>query len=97
MPYINKEDRERYRKPLETLIYELQNAEIEDSDNCIGNIRGHIAYIVFKILKEMYAFDGAKYSDRSEALAVLSSVDDEFKSRFLRPYEQEKRTINGDV
>ena len=101
MPYIKKEERPRYEPAIEELLHAFQEAETGFEGECIGNIRGHVVYVIFKLLKEMYAFDdkytSADFETRTEALAILDATRLEFFERFLKDYEAKKREENGDV
>jgi len=58
---------------------------------------GAIVYLIYKILKNVYGYDGSRFEERSNALKVLESAKLEFYRRILAPYEDRKIVQNGDV
>lgn len=96
MPYIKKALREPIDEILEPLIERLRAMissdvlELSDKD-----LAGCLTYIIFKLIRRFYA-DG-KWYDKMDAEKVCASAIDEFKRRFLHPYEEMKIAENGDV
>ena len=87
MPYILKENREKYNALLEELIGILKKQPLDLVD-------GEIHYIVTKILKEVYPL---RYFNLNRAVGVLESCKLEFYRRVVGPYEDKKIEENGDV
>jgi hypothetical protein len=58
-------------------------------------LAGCLTYIIFKLIKKFYV-DG-KWYDKMDAEKVCASAIDEFKRRYLHPYEDEAIKRNGDV
>jgi hypothetical protein len=103
MPYTKPELRPPIDEKLDPLIERLiEMAELNmpsslRSTNAIGekSLAGCITYIIFKLLRKFYA-DGRWY-EKMDAEKVCASAIDEFKRRFLYPYEDEAIKRNGDV
>lgn len=88
MPYIKKEDRERYREALAQIVETLESIPEEDRD-------GHINYVVTVMLKRLY--QPPKYRRYNKAIGVLECIKQEFYRRVVAPYEDIKMEQNGDV
>jgi len=87
MPYILKENREKYNALLEELIGILKKQPLDQVD-------GEINYIVTKILKQVYPL---RYFNLNRAVGVLESCKLEFYRRVVGAYEDKKIEENGDV
>lgn len=89
MPYINPILREKVNPGL----LRLRTFVLEDA--------GVAAYCVFQIALWLLSGLGRGYSpsfqDRATVYGMLCSVAEEFKRRYLDPYEDGKREANGDV
>ena len=98
MPYICKSTKElvdgwlKMSKNLDEFVNHL----VEMTDHGV-EYNGIITYVIFKILRRVYGYDGARYEERSNAIKVCESALDEFKRRILFPYEDQKIARNGDV
>lgn len=90
MPYIKKELRPPIDKFLEPLIKQLKEMGLSEKD-----IAGCLTYIIFKLIRRFYA--EGKWYDKMDADKVCASAIDEFKRRFLYPYEDQKIVENSDV
>jgi len=86
MPYIRKEDRERY----DSIIAQL----VEKLPDDVTAVDGHLNYIITKILKTVYP---PKYFNYNRAMGMLECVKQEFYRVVVAPYEDEKREQYGDV
>lgn len=86
MPYIKKDDRERYDCYIKNLVVQLNNWESWRS--------GHLNYIITKILKSLNA---KTYSKMNEVMGVLECVKQEYYRKVMVPYEERKETENGEV
>ena len=88
MPYIKKEDRERYREALAQIVGALESIPEEDRD-------GHINYVVTVMLKRLYK--PPKYRRYNKAIGVLECIKQELYRIMIAPYEDTKIEQNGDV
>lgn len=98
MPYISKQARKvvddwlNGSETLDEFIGQFLSRSANDDE-----LDGMITYIFFKMLCYIYGYEGAKWAKRASAIKVAQSAIDEFKRRFLYPYEDRKRAENGDV
>jgi len=96
MPYIEP----RFRDKIDDFINQL---DIAICDTAIVEVNSNkvvaklLAYTFFKLLKRRYVHDGTGWYLREDAPKILQSIEDEFRKRFIRPYEDEKRKDYGDV
>jgi hypothetical protein len=58
---------------------------------------GHQAYVLFRILASVARSNLADYATYASLVGVVETTLDEFKRRFLEPYEDDKRQENGPV
>jgi len=94
MPYIKPELRPEIEKELAPLMEFLEKkAKSGEYDQKI--LAAVLTYIIFKFLRKFY--EEGKWYDKSDAEKVVNSAIDEFKRRFLHPYEDKKIQENGDV
>lgn len=94
MPYIKPNLRPPINEWLDPLISQLKDMIIDGRVNQ-KDLAACLTYIVFKLIREFYA--NGKWYDKMDAEKVCASAIDEFKRRFLHPYEDEKIKENGDV
>jgi hypothetical protein len=87
MPYIKKDDRDKYNKGLDTI-----NEVLSRNSFPVGDV----TYVIYNILIHMFAFK-KKYQTICEVRGILAGVLSEFDRRFAFPYEDEKIDLNGDV
>lgn len=85
MPYIKKEDRERYNKYIRPLSEELSRSESREGD---------LNYVITKLVKDLY---GQSYSEYNEAIGVLEACKLELYRTQVGPYEEGKRKERGDI
>jgi len=78
---------EKYKKPL------LGTGPVIIKDD--KDMAAILTYVVFRLIRHFYA-DGRWY-DKMDAEKVCASAIDEFKRRFLHPYEDEAIKRNGDA
>ena len=73
----------------------------EIQDGCAPQNAGELNYKITSIILEyLYEINCASpntYGDYNEVIGVLSCVGRELWDRRIRPYEDNKRTIEGDV
>lgn len=86
MPYIPKEDRDRYDPIIAELISKLPDD--------VTKVDGHLNYIITKILKSVYK---PRYFNYNRAIGLLECVKQEYYRTTVSPYEEEKRREEGDV
>jgi hypothetical protein len=94
MPYIRQNLRPPIDKYLDPLIKDL-SASLSLGELSEKDLAGCLTYITFKLIKNFYA-EGRWY-DKMDAEKVCASAIDEFKRRFLHPYEDSKILSEGDV
>jgi len=83
MPYIKKELRPKYAKPLEEL------PEIET--------KGDLEYCIFKLMKKYMSTRPSKYSNLHDTVYAAMHCADEYRRRYLDQREIEARGKNGDI
>ena len=90
MPYIKPENRERYKKALDELVFLLDQCN-ED------NIEGETNYVITTIMKRLFGHKYIKYRHLNRAIGILECAKLEFYRRTVAPYEDKKIEENGDV
>lgn len=58
---------------------------------------GELNYAITRLLVDYIAFKGVNYSNINDCLGALSGASNEFYRRIAVPYEERKRSENGDV
>lgn len=86
MPYITSLDRVPYNLCLDDLKRQLA-----------GKPLGHLTYVLFTLMVSWAGNQRFDYSTLSSTCAAASDASTEFRRRFVDPYEDNKREINGDV
>jgi hypothetical protein len=83
MPYIEQERRAHLDPYIEALgkVAELGGP-------------GMYNYVITRLLSLRY---GGSYTAYNEAMGILSCVTQEWYRRAVVPYEEEKRSLNGDL
>jgi len=86
MPYIDKNQREKY-------LY------FTNAINNIGDIetKGDLEYLVFFLMKKYMSSRDFRYSTLHDCVYAVQHCSDEFRRRFLDVREKEALTKNGDV
>lgn len=92
MPYIEQKLRDEVESwgELSHLLEYLKKKTKKGTENS-----GVVTYVVYRIIKEVYG--EGNYETLSNALKVLESSKDEFLVNILRPYEEKKKELNGDL
>ena len=87
MPYINEAARRR-----------LEGRRYVDSAPWLLNV-GDLTWILFKLAKDygIETVEEQSYQRHAEVIAALDNAKEEYRRRFLNPYEDKKREANGDV
>lgn len=101
MPYIRRELRFPIKPMVDQIIKRLDELQIPLDG--VGptfikdekDLTGVLTYIVFRLIRKYFG-TGNWYS-KMDAEKVCSSALDEFKRRFLYPYEDQKIEENGDA
>ena len=89
MPYIPIQDRVKFLdNGLEDLIAYIQNKGISN---------GELNYLITKLGLAYISVHGLSYNTGSDVIKALECAKLEFYHRMLRPYEDSKIRINGDV
>lgn len=89
MPYIEKQERERFDPAMETLIKEITDGQ--------STTQGDLNYILTKICDAYVERRGKSYSAMAEVVAGLECAKLEYYRRVAAPYEDKKIIENGDV
>lgn len=90
MPYIEEKCRERYESVgLNNVCSELAHS----------GLPGELAYCVYRLMRAYVRGAGktAGYAVMAIAVGTVTTAVHEFERCVLWPYEDNKRTINGDV
>jgi len=87
MPYIKKEDREKWKVIIDEVVNKL-NFSPENA------VEGELNYLITSILKKVYS---PKYFNYNRAMGLLECIKAEFYRRVVSPYEDKKIEENGDV
>lgn len=85
MPYIKKEDREKYDLLVNTAQVKLKDAPA-----------GEINYVLSSIIWSIFD-KNRSYSKANELMGVLECVKQEFYRVKVAAYEDSKRIENGDI
>jgi hypothetical protein len=83
MPYIKQEDRSKFKEVLKKLPY-FENP-------------GEVNYFITKILLKYENQFPTSYKVYNEIIGVLECCKHEFYSKNIRPYEEYKCEVNGEV
>ena len=87
MPYIKKEEREKWDKIVGEVVEITKNLKLE-------SIEGNLNYFITKILKSVY---DPKYFNYNRAVGLLECIKQEFYRRDVASYEDKKIKDHGDV
>lgn len=87
MPYIKKQEREKYENVIKEIVEILKSQPIEQVD-------GELNYIMTRILLSVYE---PKYFNYNRAIGVLECIKQEFYRRRVADYEDQKIKENGDL
>lgn len=96
MPFIDKQHREQIQR-----IFK-DSPDIKGFAFNVYNFSGGrsrmnsgVCYIIYKLIVNVYAH--GSWDQRMDAIKVLESAKDEFMKNFVRPYEDKKRQLHGDI
>jgi hypothetical protein len=85
MPYIKKEQRLYF----EPLLMILKHRTFADA--------GELNYMLTEVIQQYFANHPKNYQSMNDVVGALESCKTEFERRIVKPYEQSKITLNGDV
>jgi hypothetical protein len=86
MPYITKNDREKYSK----LCQEIDKLSSIET-------KGDLEFLVFKLMIKFMSSREERYSTLHDCTYAVAHSSDEFRRRFLDKRENDAREINGDI
>ena len=86
MPYVSKNDREKYNAV--TLTIDLLPEIVT---------KGDLEFLIFKLMKKYMATREARYSTLHDTVYATAHASDEFRRRFLDKREDEAMNSNGDI
>jgi hypothetical protein len=89
MPYINQEDREKYKSHINDLVDLLTN------DGCDFQV-GEVNYVISSLIWKLFQ-NKVSYTNANNLIGVLECVKQEFIRRKLNDYEDGKIVANGDL
>lgn len=94
MPYIRKEERERYNKVIEETVTLLLDKFPGDNSKHfqVGDLNYIVSSVVWKLFDVL-----PSYTRGNELVGVLECVKQEFIRRKLNGYEDLKIKENGDL
>ena len=87
MPYIKKEEREKWDKVVEEVAKILEGLEVDKKE-------GDLNYFITKVLKSTYK---PKYFAYNRAIGLLECIKQEFYRIDVARYEDIKIKENGEV
>lgn len=87
MPYILPSERQRFDPLIDALSAELQK------DGCEA---GNLNYVISTLLGKAFTAN-RRYAEANKLMGVLACVSAEFYRMDVVPYEEEKRSQNGDI
>jgi len=86
MPYISKEQRDKYHALITVLN---ATPEIET--------KGDLEYLIFSLMKKFMVTRDNKYTTLHDCVYATQHCSDEFRRRFLDKREDNARQQNGDI
>ena len=90
MPYIKKEDREKYDAEIDSIISKLSE---QNSDS----VKGHHNYIMFTLALKLARERGIRYHTLQDIMGTFECCKEEFYRRIVAPYEDNAIMRNGDI
>lgn len=92
MPYIQQETRSALDPAIDALLEALAKVRAQLNPN---DFKGVLNYTLTRIVAG--AFPNVRYSNIADVIGALECVKLEFYDRIARPYEDKKRSQEGDV
>jgi len=87
MPYIKKEERDKYEPTLSELKSLIESA----------TPKGNLTYLLYAISLDFIKKGGKSYTNISTAISCLNDAAEEMRRKHLNPYEDKKILENGDI
>ena len=87
MPYVPEDQRKRF---------EPETSKLKRKLELICRPKGTLTYLVYS-LGVSYFKGRESYTSISDSISALNDAAEEIRRRYLNPYEDKKRGINGDV
>ena len=87
MPYITKEERTPFDRPISTILKTLSENKFHS---------GAVTYVIYRIVHRIFLND-QRYETIARIRGILLGVLDEFNRRLAHPYEDLKIKENGDI
>jgi hypothetical protein len=84
MPYIAKEERIKFEKPVQELSESIEND---------GDLNYCISLLMHKILEKR----GVKYQNMNNIMGAIDCAKMEFYRTVASPYEDKRKSENGNV
>jgi len=84
MPYIKPEERPKFKKGLDNLMPNIENA-------------GQLNYVLTNLFLGYLKHNGKNYQNINDIVGALTCAKDEFYRTIVGPYENTKIIENGDV
>ena len=86
MPYIKKEDREKYAN----LLSEIYNVNVIET-------KGDLEFLIFNLMIKFMQTREKRYSTLHDCVYAAMHCADEFRRRYLDKREDEAMNTNGDI
>jgi len=90
MPYLTKEEKEKFDPKYKETLSFLEKMDIKD-------LTGHLNYMVFRTVKVWTKKNGKKYFVFAAIVGTMICCVLEIYRRLVAPYEDKKILENGDV
>jgi len=84
MPYIKKEDREKFLEVLQSAHEAIKSP-------------GELNYFITQVCRNWIYAQGLNYAHHAEVIGALECVKQEFYRKVTAPYENQKCSENGEV
>jgi hypothetical protein len=83
MPYIKRDERNKFDNVLEQLPVMV--------------VKGELEYCIFKLMKQYMVDKAPRYSNLHDTTYAAAHCSDEYRRRYLDAREDEAMDTNGDV
>lgn len=97
MPYIQSANRNAIDPHIETLAKAINTASKDNLEDL--ELSGNLNYAITKLVTRLIVlrYNKVRYEAICKMTGVLKNVSDEFYRRVAVPYEERKKSLNGDV
>lgn len=82
MPYVEIDSREVYNPQIDALVEQLTHFGENKTPSA-----GHVNYVIFKLLNDIYNKNGCSYIGGNSLVGVLECVKQEFYNQNLTKFE----------